>query len=184
MSCISFYKLEGEKYIISGNNGIYLISNLFNEKQTIIKNEIIFKELYRGGIQINKYIIAFTSNYISRVGKDKIIFYNIKRKKVIKNIEGYSFISNSNGLCLLSNDNESYNINNSKILLCACKKSVANQKNGILLVIIDLENGKENFYYHFYDTNNFEIYCFCQILNIKNDNAIDGDILDEKNIKI
>ena len=182
--CISFYQLEREKCLISGNNGIYLISNLFNENQARIKNEKIINDFYRGGIQINKNIIAFTSNYISREGKDTIIFYNIKTKKVIKKIEGYPFIFNSNGLCLLSNDNEDYNINNNKILLCGCKKNTINRKNGILLVIMNLENGKENFYHQFYDTNNFEIYCFCQILDIKNDNIIDEDITNERNIKI
>ena len=49
---------------------------------------------------------------------------------------------------------------------------------------MNLENGKENFYHQFYDTNNFEIYCFCQILDIKNDNIIDEDITNERNIKI
>jgi hypothetical protein len=54
------------------------ISNLFNKVQSIIKNEIIFKEFYRGGMQINKNLIAFTSYYISRVGKDNILEYKKK----------------------------------------------------------------------------------------------------------
>ena len=60
------------------------------------------------------------------------------------------------------NDNVNYK---NKILLCACKKYLSNQKNGILLVNIQLnEEQVEN---PFYDTGDFEVYCFCPLF--KND---------------
>ena len=55
---------------------------------------------------------------------------------------------------------------NYKVLLCACKKYIKNQKNGILLVNIkENESAKDNekMNYIFYDTKNFEVYCFCPI---------------------
>ena len=58
-----------------------------------------------------------------------------------------------------------------KILLCACKKYTKDQKNGILLVNPNIGNCKriEN---EFYDTNNFEVYCFCPILNVEYNNKL------------
>ena len=73
----------------------------------------------------------------------------------MKNFEGYSIIRTINSLYLIS-------IGNYKILLCACNKLINEQKNGILLVnFLDLKNLQFN--YSFYDTNNFEVFCFCQI---------------------
>ena len=64
------------------------------------------------------------------------------------------------------------NLNNGykyKVLLCACQKYIKNQKNGILLVNINDELYKIDYSnslkinYYFYDTNNFEVHCFCPI---------------------
>ena len=66
---------------------------------------------------------------------------------------------------------------------CACKKYKSGQKNGILLVNINSNKSKEQFYYYFCDTNNFEVYCFCPILNISNENIINEDITVKENIK-
>ena len=57
--------------------------------------------------------------------------------------------------------------NNNKILLCACKKYNKDTKNGILLINPNLGDNKrmEN---EFYETYNFEVYCFCQIFNFEN----------------
>ena len=48
------------------------------------------------------------------------------------------------------------------ILLCGCKKYNNYQQNGIL--IIDINSNTEDFF----DTDNFEVYCFCPILYINN----------------
>ena len=55
---------------------------------------------------------------------------------------------------------------NIKIILFACKKYIKGQKKGILLIIINLNSN--NIYKQFYETENFEVYCFCQII-IKED---------------
>ena len=52
-----------------------------------------------------------------------------------------------------------------KILLCACKKYIKGQKNGILLInnLQDIDKADETFY----NKNNIEIHCFCPIIIIK-----------------
>ena len=54
-----------------------------------------------------------------------------------------------------------------KILLCACKKYSPQQKNGILLVNPQLEDNLEVIN-PFYDTDYFEVFCFCQLFINKN----------------
>lgn len=53
-----------------------------------------------------------------------------------------------------------------KILFCACKKYFQNQKNGILLIdVLDVSNQRA---FPLYETDNFEVYCFCPIyLDVK-----------------
>ena len=75
-------------------------------------------------------------------------------------------------------------INNHKILLCACKKYNIEQENGILLVNININNRTEKFFHSFYNTDYFEVNCFCPILDVKNNNSLDDDITKEENIKI
>lgn len=83
---------------------------------------------------------------------------------------------------------------NIKILLCACRKYSKNKKNGFLLVKLPKENKffnnnkkdyKKNEY--FFSTGKFEVYCFCQLLLVKNDFQITNDyttnnIYDKNNI--
>ena len=64
-----------------------------------------------------------------------------------------------------NNKENKHNINY-KVLLCACKKYIKNQKNGILLVNINEKDSSQNeakISYIFYNTKNFEVYCFCPI---------------------
>ena len=68
---------------------------------------------------------------------------------------------------------ESEFIRKNKILLCACKKYLKNQKNGILLISFE-ENNDNKIYYKFYDTKNFEVYCFCPILIINIDKYLNN----------
>ena len=75
-------------------------------------------------------------------------------------------------------------ITENKILFCACKKYMKEQKNGILLVnpnIGDCKRIGKEFYY----TYNYEVYCFCPILNIEyNDSLNINDEEFKKGIKI
>ena len=176
--CTSLYQMDNKNYIICGENGVYLLDNFsFNSNQQKNKIDRIFKEYYRGGIQINKNIIALSSNNILPNGKNKIIFYNFNKKIIYKEIEGFSFNISPNGLSLINN-------NDHKILLCACKKYNIEQENGILLVNININNRTEKFFHSFYNTDYFEVNCFCPILDVKNNNSLDDDITKEENIKI
>ena len=158
-SCSVYLEIEEDKkdkdrkgkkhFIIGGEKGIKHFSPIEQKIKDI-------EGTYRGGIKLNNYICAFTSNYILPMGKDKLVFYNIKSRKIIKVIENYSFTVSSNSLAKIKlNKNKS-----KKFLLCGCKKYHQNQKNGILL--LELKSYTERFY----DTDDFEVYCFCQISSV------------------
>ena len=155
--CINF----GEKVIVCTNEGIFLLENLFAKILNLKELKIINKS-FNAGIQIEKNIFAFTSNNTNLNGEDIIIFYNIINKKKFYEIKNYSFIISTNGLTLIQkNEIEP----NNRILLCACKKYIKGQKNGILLINYDFNNNK-NISYNFYQTGNYEVHCFCQIFTI------------------
>ena len=133
----------------------------------------------KSSFQIDNKIIVFKSNKIVSRGKNKLSFFNYISKKeiVANNIEEiYSFVYFANGLSLMPIDKK--NPDACKILLCACKKYSKKQKNGLLIVNIkniktiknidnDKENDKYEFNSKFYDTKNFEVYCFCPLLLYK-----------------
>jgi len=142
--------------------------NIFILKESgLIKSELtkIYNKSYIGGIKINKDLVALTSNSILSNGEDKLLLiYNLK---VIPNsikLDQYSFVLSQNNLCLI-NIPESFKINheNNKIILGACKRYTKGKKNGILLIILEntIAINKK-----FYDTKNFEVFCFCQIANV------------------
>ena len=164
-------------YIMGNKSGCYMFYNMFSK---IIQNKAIVQitdKFYNSGIQINKNIIVLTSNSIVPNGEDKLIIFNCLVKQIIYEIEGFSYISSSssNGLSII-------NKNEDLILLCACKKYLKCQRNGILLVNINVKNGeKETMKYFFYDTGFFEIYCFCQIFILDKTN---NKVLDDKKIII
>ena len=139
----------------------------YNKGRNARKTDICDK-IYKDGIKINKNLFAFASNSIIRKGEDKLKIYNFCSKRIVYEMEGYSFILSQNGLSLIPR--EEVQINN-RILLCACKKYKSGQKNGILLINFELE-GSENISKFFYETGNFEVYCFCPILNVTNSGYI------------
>ena len=61
-----------------------------------------------------------------------------------------------------------------KILLCACKKYLDDQENGILLINPQLEDNQE-IKEPFINTGNFEVYCFCPIFIVNPENKIISD---------
>ena len=167
-------------FIIMGDAGIYNIHNIFEKNNDYIQKYQISKSNFRGGTKINEYLYAFTSNSILPNGEDFLIIYNTRSKIIVKSIEKYSFIVSSNGLCLIDT-----NINkNNKILLCACRKYNSGQKNGILLIELQLNNNNNKYQEFFYDTECFQVNCFCQICDVKNENAMGDDITKKENIKI
>ena len=179
---INFFIMKNNNYIICCKNEVYLINFNINNYLNIKKN-IIIQKSYRGGIKISDEIIALTSNRVLSNGEDKLILYNLDLKKIIFEIVGYSFTLSKNNLFLMNIMSNTKNIKKTKlILLCACKKYLEKQNNGILLIIIENNSQKS---YNFYDTGKFEVFCFCPIIvesiinyNIYNKN----DEIENKNI--
>ena len=66
----------------------------------------------------------------------------------IEKIEGYAFKHTKNNLILTNNNDKN------KSLICSCEKD---GKNGILIIFID---EKSNEKLVFFETNDFEVYCF------------------------
>ena len=162
LNCI---EMKENNIIILGNGGASYYIDLFNNNGQLAEYEISDKT-FIGGIKINDKIVVLYSNSIIQNGEDKLIFYNIKTKRISDIIEGYSFTVWSDNLLLISTEEIK---NNNKILLCACKRYNKDKKNGILLINPNLGDNKrmEN---EFYETYNFEVYCFCQIFNFENKN--------------
>jgi hypothetical protein len=167
--CFFCCDLGNNNYIVSGENNVGIYTNLLDSNYKKKYNYI--NKAYRSGIIINDKVVALISNSVLPNGEDSLIFCDVDQKKIIQKFNGYSFISKANGLVKISYEKDN------ELLLCACKKYTLSQKNGILQIDLSLqENNKYKEY--FYDTDNFEVYCFCQIKHIVNDN-INLDSIDE-----
>ena len=175
-------EMTENNFIILGQGGAIYYIDLFNENK--VDKYKITEKTYSSGSKINDTIACLVSNKLLIEGEDKLIFFNTKINEISdKNtIEGFSFNISINCLYLVKSESNS----SKDILLCACKKYQGNQENGILLVEIGSEQS-EGYKYKFYKTN-FEVYCFCSISNIKNNNDDNDEIkIDEeyrKNINI
>lgn len=155
-TCSSYFQLKPDTYLIGGEKGIYHFSIVPKMKKDVINLINHIEGVYRGGIKINEDVFVFSSNSVLPNGEDKLIIYNIKENKCI-NILNYSFTISTNSLAIMTHIETK-----SDVLLCGCKQYNKNQRNGILLV--DLKTYKEEFF----DTLDFEVYCFCPISNIDN----------------
>ena len=167
MSYISLIEIKnGEKdmIIIAGKGGILCINNLFNKNIKYDKVKIMSDYEYRGLIQIDENLIAFTSNKILSRGENKLVIYDLNNNNIIYTKKA-SFITTTNGLTVLSpaSEGESVNENSEKYLLCACKKYEEDQENGIIM--IKIKDKKINDDCIFIPTKDFEVYCFCQIFD-------------------
>ena len=175
--CLSILGVRGKgnnKLIIACQTGVLL----YDYPDNIEKKGRMFPKTqdkaYKGLIQIDKegYLVALTSNEILPGGENKLLIFNLKDDKMecIKQIENYSFIAKANGMAIiyLDNDKDNNNKEEEEYLICSCKKynedllpttqEKTDQKNGILLVNI------QNYYTDFYDTKEFEVYCFCPLV--------------------
>ena len=181
----SLFSLKiGEDFLVCCQNKVVKYSsnllqkNLFSQEKVLIDNYTS-----KGAIKINNFVLL-KSNKICSMGNDNLFIYNIITSEIITcNIKDeYSFVYSQNGLTILSMEikikkNKKVIIEKKNILLCACKKYTKNQKNGILL----LTGFEENTQYfdiktYFFDTGNFEVYCFCPILKF------DSNIIKQNNI--
>ena len=177
MTCITCVQMNDYNFVVTGQNSTTYFTNLFFEKnKDVFHTDLVKHTTYRGAIKISDTIIALSSNSILVDGKDKLAFYSITKRKEekgpkkgpieiskITEVIGYSFIASTNGLFLMSKEKEEQQ---NKILFCACKKYFQNQKNGILLIdVLDVSNQRA---FPLYETDNFEVYCFCPIyLDVK-----------------
>ena len=156
-------------YLICNEKGIFLLNEI-NKKITIQKENKIKKNSFWSGIKIDDNLFAFTSNKVLLNGEDKIIIYDSTSKHIKKEIKNYSSVLNQNNLSLIHIEE----IKNTKILLCACKKYIKSQKNGILLIKLLFDKKIPNLDIKikeiFYETGDFEVYCFCQIFKVENKN--------------
>ena len=146
--------------------------DFLNSKVLYLMNHTLFDGFYKEGIKLYNKLFAVTSNRSISNGEDKIKFYNLNNESTCLEIIGYSFILSTNGLYLISFNNNDKN----QILLCACKKYIKGQKNGILLIsnlslISQSSQYDEKKYVKFFETGNFEVHCFCQ-LTLSKENLI------------
>ena len=153
-----------EDFILCDKEKLFQFSCLFSKKDNkeIKKYNIIKGSFWTGIILDNKIskIIALTSNKSLSKEEDKLNFYNCSSKKQFENdsVGNYSFALSQNSLTLMPMEEEN---KTNKILIFACKKYEENQKNGILLLKLDLTKNNFNILSkNFYETGNFEVLCF------------------------
>ena len=162
---------DSNTYFSCCEDKVILLNNIFSKIVQIREDLIFDKIVMKCGIKINDKIIVFKSNRVISKGDDKLIFFNyLSKKKICNNtIKGnFSFVYSTNGLVLMPLNNSTEKNINYKVLLCACKKYIKNQKNGILQInILPKEDKQPDITNIFYDTKNFEVYCICPILKYK-----------------
>jgi hypothetical protein len=167
MSCISSLEMEvvdetkdnkPKVYytIIAGRNGVKAMEeNIFettNNKNDKKSFDIIEdNKTYRGLCKLNDKLIAITSNEVLKGGENKIFIYDLSIRQKNHEINTYPFVDTNNGMTVFKN-----------VFLCAYKKYSRNPENGIKIALI--ENDKIEEIPGRYDTKNFEVYCFCPIL--------------------
>jgi len=186
-SCRNLFKLkDNNNYIICDENGIFYESEFFSNFSVNKSNKLYEKE-YRGGIKINDIndgkdvIVAITSNRVLPKGENKIIFFNSNSKKFMDEVtvKNYSFNLSENNCALMKiPKHENY-----KLLLCACKKYIKDDKNGILLLKLKVNKDNQEIFHKFYNTQNFEVYCFCPILQIVENKFVFEESFDKVQIK-
>ena len=161
ISCNGYLKVNNNNYILYGEKGIFHFNKEPFDLNIRNKNDLYKyrkdERNYKSGILLNNNLIALTSNKIIPNGEDIIIFYDIKNQKIINYSNNYSFVNGINGLTLLNIEKEK-----KAILVCACKKYLNNQKNGILLINPEIKEN-EKIIEKFIHTEEFEVNCFCQI---------------------
>ena len=171
------FEMREYNYVFAGINGAAYYLNFLGNK-TKIEQMNISDQAFKSGIKLNENIVALASNRVLPGGKDKLIFYNVKSKKKNKSeIENYSFNMNEHGMSLITWGKKE---SNEKILVCACKKYLQGQKNGILLINPNLGENEE-IKNPFYDTEDYEVCCFCPIFTKEKNNLLFDDDENELN---
>ena len=159
------------KHIFCGVDGIFITDNLFykpDQKKEILK--FIEDDSINGIFKISDNIVILIKNNINLNNENKLILYKISNKSIITEIKG-PLIKSGKDCSLISISNKQ------KIVLCPCKKYRQTQRNGILFInILDIENCKNNnVNYFFYDTDKYEVNCFCPIGTKKSEQIVENE---------
>ena len=156
---ILFIQIYFDKYILSGLNNAMIVHDLFNDKLESKNMNKLSNNSYKSGYLINDKYIALISNSLIPGGNNEIAIFNLSNNKMVNNITKFSPNITENGI-------EKIELKDNDKLLFSCKKYNSYQKNGILIVDINSinEENDDELNSKFYDTNNFEVNCFCQIL--------------------
>ena len=156
---ILFIQIYFDKYILSGLNNAMIVHDLFNDKLESKNMNKLSNNSYKSGYLINNKYIALISNSLIPGGNNEIAIFNLSNNKMVNNITKFSPNITENGI-------EKIELKDNDKLLFSCKKYNSYQKNGILIVDINSinEENDDELNFKFYDTNNFEVNCFCQIL--------------------
>ena len=172
-SCTNCIEMKDSNYAIVGLNSTYYFEDLFKKEKGQVDNFYpIIEKTYRGAIRIKDDLLALCSNENAVNGEDRLVFINPESNKIVRSIKNYSFNFSVNALSLIPKSE-----NGNRILLCACKKyfndkkndtkgskkKISEQKNGILIVNTNLGKN-QNIINPFYDTGEFEVFCFCPIV--------------------
>lgn len=167
------FEYRENKYLICFEEKICFFTDLFDSEIVRVKRDIHMIPSVISVVKINEEYIALKSCSFNDKDLNKIMFFNtFKYYSLPREIKGYSLIFSHGGLSLIPREqSESKN----KVLLCACKKYYKEEKNGILLINTINIQKEEDFYTYFYDTNDFEVYCFCPILIIKSEEIVKND---------
>jgi hypothetical protein len=157
---IFFLQISQTSFIFGEGDCFYFYNDIF-DKICQQYSSLIYRRTVPCGLFLNesKNIGIFTSNEILPNGDAFVRFYDRINKEIYKEFPG-SFTLSCNGITLIESENK----NNKKILLSACKKYKKYQKNGILICISSFNKFDDKIFSKFHDTENFEVYCFCQIL--------------------
>ena len=159
---------EKKDYIFSDNLGLFHLKGINDKKALQIK--LNSEEKYIGIIKLTDNIYAFSSNSIYNKGKNVLSIYNINKQnsepQIINDLHletgQYSFNTNNNSLYLINIDNTN------ELLLCACKSYNLGSKNGIMLSKLNTNKFPIKLIsLEFYDTEDFEISCFCSVYENK-----------------
>ena len=160
-----FFEISNEndiiEYITLGDAGLFKITK---DKSNQINQKSKSKLKLIGGIKITNNLYAFYSNkYFFE--ENIIILYNLSKNNPI-----YVLYDDNNQNCSYPSDNNELHLihidDNFKILLCACKSYKSGDINGILIVILDIN--ESNFkIQELINTEDFEINCFCTIIENK-----------------
>lgn len=189
LNLYAFYPHKQE-LILCGNDSLSKYNGIIKEiKEDNQKSfEVLNKIQTRCGINISGNIIAVVSNKVLKTKGQDILKCINKNKLNETYSEEYSFNICQNSLLIIDTNIDVKNNNNSnsgnnkrkrkqknystpgnnekaKLLLCACTKYLNDQKNGILIICPNSKKIKNNFY----DTGEFEVFCFCNLKTNKND---------------